>query len=86
MTTNLDDFLQHGLGYVDEEEGVRAVRCDTDKLVTVVVGGQQIHLDLSHCSDRYSAIIVSHWENPLGKYSHYNYGAQHHSHGSHLDQ
>ena len=44
ICNHLDDFLQHGLGYVDEEEGVRAVGGDADKLVTVVVGSQQIHL------------------------------------------
>ena len=41
---HLDDFLQHGLGDVDEEEGVCAVGGDADKLVTVVVGRQQVHL------------------------------------------
>ena len=41
---HLDDFLQHGLGYVDEEESVCAVRGNADELVTVVVGGQQVHL------------------------------------------
>ena len=41
---HLDDFLQHGLGDIDEEEGVCAVRSNADELVTVVVGRQQVHL------------------------------------------
>ena len=40
---HLDDFLQHGLGDVDEEEGVGVVGGDTHELVAVVVGGQDVH-------------------------------------------
>ncbi len=39
---HLNDLLQHGLGYVDEEQGVRAVGRHADKFVRVVVGRHHV--------------------------------------------
>ena len=43
MFVYLDDFLQHCLGNVYEEERVSVVGGHTHELVTVVVGGQHVY-------------------------------------------
>ena len=40
---HLDHLLQHGLGDVDEEQGVGVVGCHTDKLMAVVVRWKHVH-------------------------------------------
>ena len=55
MFVYLDDFLQHCLGNVYEEERVSVVGGHTHKLVAVVVGRQHVHAGVPQL-EKYASI------------------------------
>ena len=52
---DLDNFLQHGLGNVYQEESVCVVGRHAHELVAVVVGGQNVHAGISQL-EKYAAV------------------------------